>query len=152
MNAFTSFAGFAAQLAVMETRTVTNLHKALEKVAKKVEKTAKAEIGEYQDGIGEYSAWTELADSTKEDRVRKGFSENDPLLRTGALRDSISHQSHGLQAAIGSTSDIALYQELGTVKIPPRPFLSTALEHNVEEIKHIVGGAVIHGLTGTKRL
>ena len=54
-----------------------------------VEEEAKAEIGTYQDQAGPFIAWPELADSTKEDRTRQGFTENDPGLRSGAMRDSI---------------------------------------------------------------
>ena len=51
----------------------------MERAAKVVEREAKSEIGEYQDStISPFPAWAELADSTKDNRVRLGFTENDP--------------------------------------------------------------------------
>ena len=41
--------------------------------------------------------------------VAKGFTPDDPLLRTGQLRDSISHQVQGLDAVVGSTSEVMVY-------------------------------------------
>jgi HK97 gp10 family phage protein len=148
MKQFGSLAAFAAEIPALEDGVVLELERGLEAVAAMIEKTAKDEIGEYQEAVGPFPAWEELADSTKADRVSKGYTENDPLLRSGALRDSISHQTKGLEAVIGSDSDIAVYQELGTSKIPPRPFLGPAVERNHEAIKKIVGGAVVKGLLG----
>ena len=150
MRSFEDLGSFAAELIAVEVGFHMQLAHGLEKVAQKVEKTAKDEIGEYQEAIGPFPDWEQLADSTKEDRVRKGFTENDPLLRSGALRDSIGHQTdvNSLEAVVGSTSDIAVYQELGTEKIPPRPFLGPAAEQNRNAIKKIVGGAAIRGLLG----
>ena len=52
-----------------------------------------------------------------------------PWLRTGGLRDSVAINVDGSGAVIGSTSIVAMAQEVGTRKIPPRPFLaSTATE------------------------
>ncbi len=58
--------------------------------------------------------------------MSKGFPANNPLLRSGELRDSITMRSDGNGAIIGSPLDIALYQENGTEHIPPRPFLGPA--------------------------
>lgn len=148
MKQFGSLSAFAAEIAALEVGVVSQLEKGLEAVANKIEKRAKKEIGEYQEAVGPFQAWEELADSTKAERVRKGYTENDPLLRSGELRESISHETKGLEAVIGSDSDIAVYQELGTPHIEPRPFLGPAVEHNHEAIRKIVGGAVVRGLLG----
>jgi len=148
MKEFGNFVAFAAELAALEAGVVFQLEKGLDAAAARVAQTARKELGAYQPAVGPFPAWEELADSTKADRVRKGYAENDPLLRTGELRNSISHQTRGLEAAIGSDSDVAVYQELGTPKIPPRPFLGPAVEHNHEAIRKIVGGAVVTGLLG----
>lgn len=152
MKEFGDLASFAAHLALAEVAAHKALEKGLDKAADHIERAAKGKIGEYQGANGMHDAWPEQADSTKEDRVRKGFTENDPLLRTGALRDSISHETHGLEAAIGSTSDIAVYQELGTDKIPPRPFLGAAAYESIDEVKKLVGGAVITWIVGGNSL
>src|SRR5258708_1324272 len=120
MKQFGSMAAFALHLGEMVVTTVEAEKRALERAAKLVEKTAKAEIGEYQDGAGEVVGWAELADSTKADRVHQGFPENEPELRTGKLRDSIGHRVGTNEAVIGSDDPVMEYQELGTSKMPPR--------------------------------
>ncbi|MDE1009666.1 MAG: hypothetical protein OSB38_28805 [Paraburkholderia fungorum] len=146
---FTSFGAFALHLAAASAGQVVAMQSGLEEVAVRIEKTAKAEIGKYQPAVGPFSAWPELADSTKADRVAQGFSENDPLLRNGHLRDSYQHEVHGVEAVIGSKDDVALWQELGTSRgIPPRPVLGPAVEYNHAAITKILGGAAVRGLMG----
>lgn len=152
MNAkeFTSIGGFVAHLVAREAAVVLAMRAGLQTVANAVRDTAKSEVGHYQPAIGQFGAWPELADSTKADRVAKGFTENDPLLRSGDLRDSIKNEVHAFDAVIGSESDIAKYQELGTEKIPPRPFLGPAVLHNEHEIKRVLGAALVAGLVGSE--
>src|SRR5690348_3170601 len=119
MREFSGPGALAAHLLVAATAMEHGEHAALEKAAVEVEKRAKDKIGEYQDAVGPFEKWRELADSTKADRVRKGFPENEPLLRTGEMRDSIEHKVADHEAHIGSDNSIALYQELGTSRIPP---------------------------------
>lgn len=135
MRDFNDFGAFAQHLAAVAQRIEAAEHPALEKAAVMVEKRAKDKIGHYQDKAGPFAAWAPLAESTKQDRVRKGFNPDDPLLRTGKLRDSIKHHVDGHEACIGSDEDIAVWQEFGTHKIPPRSFLGGA---TAELEKHIV--------------
>ncbi|QEH36502.1 hypothetical protein OJF2_50860 [Aquisphaera giovannonii] len=124
---------------------------ALEKAAKLVEKRAKEKIGEYQDQAGPFIAWPDLAESTKADRARQGFPEDEPLLRTGEMRDSIEHTVGNGEAQVGSNSDIAVYQELGTQHIPPRSFLGGAVVDEMDRIIKIVGEDAVAALgTGQK--
>ena len=120
-----SFSDLASRLSRMANAGEDEAY--LEAVGSKIEHDAKEIIGHYQrSDTGPFPAWDELAASTKADRVSKGFSENNPLLRTGELRDSIGHEVRGHSVAIGSDLDIAIYQEMGTATIPPRPFLRIA--------------------------
>jgi HK97 gp10 family phage protein len=123
---------------------------AVSKCAKIVEKCAKRKIGEYQEQAGPFIAWQELADSTKADRARKGFPENDPLLRTGEMRESIGHavSIDGMEAQIGSNSEIAVFQEVGTSRMPSRSFLGGAMADKLPEIKEIIGAALVGALIG----
>ncbi|WP_435018496.1 HK97-gp10 family putative phage morphogenesis protein [Tundrisphaera sp. TA3] len=150
MSSFSSLGHLAAHFAEIALKQHEMEHHALEKVGKLVEKRAKAKIGEYQDEAGPFIAWPELADFTKEDRLRQGFSENDPLLRTGAMRDSIGHQVAGSEVHVGSNSDIAVYQELGTSKIPPRSFLGGAAVDETKRIREIIGEEAVASLVGEK--
>ena len=137
-----SLAGFAAHLAVMIVHLEEGRHHALEEAAKIVETEAKRVIGTYDYG------WPELADATKDDRVRKGYPENDPLLRDGAMRDSIEHRVVSRnEAHVGSDSDVAVAQELGTDHIPPRSFLAGAAAHKEKEVVELLGRHSIHALT-----
>lgn len=152
MKQFGSLGAFAVELLALRIVTEKALEHGLEVAARTVEATAKAEIGRYQDEIGPFPAWAELAESTREDRVRQGFTGNDPLLRSGELLHSIGHETKGRQAVIGSTSEVAVYQEFGTAKIPPRPFMGPAVERNHEVIRTLVGTAAVQGLLGNAQI
>jgi phage gpG-like protein len=125
---------------------------ALRVCARMIEASAKSEFGHYQPSVGPHPAWAELADATKQQRVALGYSENDPLLRSGELRESISHEVFGLEAAIGSTSEVMLYQELGSKdgSLPARPVLGPAAFVNKERVQAILGAAMIQGVMGLK--
>lgn len=139
---------FAAHLLTRVVEMDHAAHEGLTKAAKIVEKEAKAEIGHYQDAAGPFPAWAELADSTKEDRASKGYPDNDPLLREGTMRDSIGHEVSHHEAVVGSNSDIAVYQELGTQHIPPRSFLGGAAARKSHEVGEILGHEAVKGLIG----
>ena len=117
---------------------------ALEKAAQVVETEAKRVIGTYDYG------WAQLAPSTQKDREDKGYPANEPLLRDGTMRDSIQHKVEGKSAFVGSNEDIAVFQELGTSRIPPRPFLAGAAMHKGPEVAKIVGETVVGYLSGKK--
>jgi hypothetical protein len=146
---FNSLGAFALHLASVASSQAIAMQHGLETVARRVEETAKDEIGTYQPGVGPFQAWHELADATKKDRLAHGYTENDPLLRRGDLRDSYEHAVAGYEAIIGSKSNIALWQELGTSRgIPPRPVLGPAVIHNHAYILKVLGGATVNGLMG----
>ena len=138
----------AAALALAGPEMALHLHHGLERVAKVIEATAKAEIGHYQDAVGPFPGWPELAESTKDDRVRKGYTENDPLLRSGELLESIGHQVDGLEAQVGSTSELMVFHEFGTQRMPARPVLGPAAFRNKETIHLLLGAAAVSGLLG----
>lgn len=143
-----TLAGFIGFMARAHERIEDATHRGLERASRIVEDEAKREIGTYQDQAGPFGAWAELADATKADRVAKGFTENDPLLRTGDMRDTISHVVGRHEAAIGSDSEIAVYQELGTSRIPARSFLGGAAFRKAEEVATTLGHAAVLGLVG----
>jgi hypothetical protein len=132
-----SIGEFAASLAGFEAGYLLWEHEALEHAGKIVEEEAKRVIGTYDYG------WPELAESTQMQREHLGYSANEPLLRDGThIRDTIEHTVVDLEHAcyVGTNSKIAVYQELGTSRIPPRSFLAGAArakEHEIhEEISH----------------
>jgi HK97 gp10 family phage protein len=74
------------------------------------------------------------------------------LLVTGELYASIQHESSGNEAVIGSKMDIGAYQEFGTDKIPPRPFMGPAAFVNKEKIERIMARGVVAGILGGNAL
>lgn len=148
MRSFNSISEFSGHLLKMAAAERVALEQGIKQASSLIENTAKSEFGVYQPEVGPFQGWAELAESTKEDRARKGFPEDEPLLRTGKLKDSISHKIKGLEAAIGSDSDVMVYQEFGTQKIPPRPVLGPAAYRNKKKIKKIIGAAAVTGLLG----
>jgi len=117
-------------------------HEGLEKAGQIVEDEAKRVIGQG------YSSWPPLAESTIREKARLGYDVPNPLLRTGAMRDSIEHTVEGHSAFIGSNSDIARYQEIGTSRIPPRSFLVQGAVTKLPEIARAIGDAVIKRFEG----
>ncbi len=88
-------------------------------------------------------------------RVREGLSEppgeighDEPWLRSGALRDSVGAQTEGLQAAVGSSDPAAVPQELGTARMPARPFLMPVAASMGEEVARAAAAAVVAALRG----
>ncbi len=114
-------------------------------VVKDIEKTAKEELGVYQPAVGPFEAWDSLAQSTMDQRVSAGYSADEPLLRSGELRDSIESEVVGLAAIVGTKSEIGFWQEMGTPKMPPRPFIGPAYVRKVDSLLDEVGLSIIHG-------
>lgn len=128
-------------------------HAALQAAGEIVQKEAKDEIGSYQGAAGPFAAWSPLAASTIDDRVHQGFSPDDPLLRTGDMRDSIGVVVDGHEAYVGSNDDKAVWQELGTSKgIPPRSFLGGAAVRKSKEVSEVIGREMVAALIGEQAL
>ena len=53
-----------------------------------------------------------------------GGSHTMPWRRSGARRDSITATATDTGAVVASGADVAVYQELGTAHISPRPFMA----------------------------
>lgn len=138
-----SLVGFARFFVALHAEIEHAKHSALEKSAKIIEEEAKRVLGTYEYG------WDQLAEATQEDRLSHGFSENEPGLRTGEMKESISHQvSFGFgglesEAEIGSNDINMLWFEQGTITQPPRPTLEGAAVRKAEEIARRYGVKVI---------
>lgn len=59
-------------------------------------------------------------------------------VRTGALRNSISHATDGSAAYVGSNIEYAPYVEYGTSKMGARPFIKPAVQNYKDEYKAIM--------------
>jgi HK97 gp10 family phage protein len=142
---FQDITSFLAHLGSVNLALAAAETNALERAAKIIEADAKKQLGSYQKAAGPFNAWPRLAESTLAHHAKMGVGES-PLLVTGELYASIGHQVRGNEAVVGSTSDVAVYQELGTSKIPPRPFIGPAAFKNKDRIAKILGDAVVHAM------
>lgn len=133
---------FAREISSASFSIATGLEASFRVIVKEIEETAKEEIGMYQPAFGPFEAWAPLAESTKADRVRLGYSEDEPLLRTGELRDSIESEVVGLAAIVGTKSEIGLWQEVGTDRIPPRPFIGPAYVRITDSLMEAIGQTI----------
>jgi HK97 gp10 family phage protein len=147
---FANMGALAIHLLEAEAATLRALEIGLDSCATHVKKVAKEEIGEYQPAVGPFQDWAELADSTEADKARKGYPLDAPLLRTGEMRDEITHEVSGLEAVAGAKDEgagkILQYHEFGTSKMPPRPVLGPAMFRSRSFIQERLGAAVLSGL------
>jgi phage gpG-like protein len=118
-------------------------HEAVAEAAKIAERGAKARIGHYNGAAGPTAAWAPLADSTKEDRQARGFTADDPLERTGDLKDSITSGVDGNHGYVGTPLEAGLFAELGTSKEPPRSFLVGGFHDVKQDIEKAIGEVVV---------
>lgn len=69
--------------------------------------------------------------------------EGSTYVRTGRLRNSISHARDDTSAYVGTNVEYAAYVELGTSKkMKPRPYLRPAAQNYADEYKQIVKTAL----------
>jgi hypothetical protein len=87
--------------------------------------------------------WPALSPATLAHKMQSGM-----LLETGAMRASIEWNSSGNEGHVGSNSDIAVFQELGTSRIPPRSFLGLAMAHSLPFAAETFGKIAVAILTG----
>jgi phage gpG-like protein len=128
--------GFAAFLTGAIVEMKAHKHHALEEAAKIIEKDAKSLIGSHEAG------WPPLQPET----IARKKTGDSPLLETGELRESIQHTVVGDKAYVGSNSDKAVHNFLGTSKIPARDPLVPAAMRCEAEVTAKVGKVVFSGL------
>jgi phage gpG-like protein len=133
-----SLLGFVAHLKMVE-RDMKNIGPAI--VARACEMVA-AEARRVL-GTHDYN-WPEL----KPETIARKLRGDTPLLETGQLRDSITWDSSGNEGHVGSNLDRAVWMELGTSRIPPRPFLAGAAAAMGPEIEKMATRAVLAVLAG----
>lgn len=94
--------------------------------------------------------WPQLSPVTQADRERLGFPANEPLLRTGDLRDSYSYDLMVTPSVIflmvGSDDVRSIFHELGTAEMPPRPVLMPTAKAFEQEMEDALGEKVAKAL------
>jgi phage virion morphogenesis protein len=81
--------------------------------------------------------WPPLAPSTIRQRARQGKWPGKILQVTGRLAASITTRSSAREAAVGTSVEYGVYHQLGTRRIPARPFLRLTTEHLREIIDEL---------------
>ena len=121
-----SLLGFVAKLKTIELEMNVLGPALIARACELVAAEAQRVIGTYDYG------WPSLAPSTLAKK-----SADTPLLETGEMRSSIEWNSSGNEGHVGSNNDKAVWHELGTSRIPPRPFLAgaaMAMEPKIHEL------------------
>lgn len=140
MKEFQSCAEFARFLQFAAAETPEAQTHGMAAASEIMQKEAKAEIGTYAQAAGPFPSSQPLSEATLYGFVHptagwipgklESYPE-DPLLRTGGMRDSIEAAHDHNSAVVGSNDEVALWQELGTASalypIPPRSFLGRSL-------------------------
>lgn len=104
----------------------------IEDAARQEVEHVKSAFNSGQDALGR--PWVPLAASTLRSRAGGGST---PLVKTGALRDSISYSiTDRGGVTFGSSSPYAGIHEFGTARIPRRAFLAPAAIHFKNELLH----------------
>lgn len=155
MNDFRSMKAFSKHI-----EKVVSQHKdreiiALNAIGIYLEKKAQDTIGYLQKGGGSFASWPELKESTKKDKERKGYvfkEDFNPLYRTGHLKKSIQHVVNKTkkEVYVGSSLDVALYQEIGTDKIPARSFLGLTFFKEKKQIQYVLGQFLLKWITNNR--
>lgn len=154
MKTYKSFGALAREFERNLLRLDARYEITMAECAVAVEATAKGMFGHYPDE----PSWPQLSDMTMEHhaevisqgRAAPDAGVNTPLLLTGALRDSVAHQSSQYEFVVGSPSKIMVDMELGTSRIPARPVLAPSLYHNIPTITAALGTMIESTLAGEK--
>ncbi|PZP48539.1 MAG: hypothetical protein DI601_00180 [Azospirillum brasilense] len=135
---------FAADLERAPMRMRRQMLPALRHVGSIVRHEARRRIGR------EHEDWPALAESTVADRVRQGYPADKPLLRTGALRESIDYEADAasLSVTIGSDSEYAPAHEFGAENLPARPVFGPAAEQITPEVLDVLAVAAARVVAG----
>ena len=135
---FGSPSAFARYLAEMEVRLHEAKHEGLKKASEMLVHEIRDEIGHYQGPVHGLPGWAELSERTQEERVKVGFTPDDPLHRTGGLAASYEYEVHEDHSTVGSPDPVAGWQENGTpdakFPIPPRPVVGGSLFRRADDI------------------
>jgi HK97 gp10 family phage protein len=141
-----SLGEFVAQLALVKVMEAKAERDAVRRGVEMIAQEAKDIIGT------EYAGWPELADSTVARKQAKGqtgrISATDPEFATGELRASIGSQAEGLTGAAGTADPVAVYQEYGTSRMPPRSIFASAGHRKAIEVANAMGNIVAEAIAG----
>ena len=101
--------------------------------------------------MGDVTRLETLKPATQAERIRLNYTPNDPLVRSGKLRASISAAVMPGMSIAGSTSDLMPFHEFGEGHNPPRPDISMGTVDAEAENLIIAGEGAIAIASGDDR-
>lgn len=154
MRSFDNLADFSNHLADLSERMPRITMNALRPAAMLIQHEAQGMLGTYQEDTLGGPAWAPLSERRRRARLHAGQSENQPLLASRELHDSIAVDVHRTYAVIGSPLDKAVEMERGVASrnVPPRPFLAKAAARKTHEVAGMMAFRVVQVLSGASGL
>jgi phage gpG-like protein len=138
MIAFSSILDFVGKLEGIDEEMHEASAGIIAKACEMVCAEAKRVIGTHDYG------WPALQPET----IARKMMGNSPLLETGEMRASIEWNADQHEGHVGSNDDKAVWQELGTSRIPPRSFLVGAAKTAEPAIHAMAAKAAVAVLEG----
>ncbi|WP_376092819.1 phage virion morphogenesis protein [Roseomonas sp. CCTCC AB2023176] len=138
-----TLSALARQMALAAASAARGEARGLKAAGQMLEEEARASLGTYQAAAAPFPRWADLKDATIADRLRHGFSANEPLKRSGDLRDTIHHEVKGRTVHVFTRSPIAPHHEFGTRRMAPRPFLGPAVVRNLDRAGDAIAREVL---------
>ena len=135
MQRFDSLEKFAAHLDIMALKVGIVPYETAALVAPVLAESIK-------DVFGKDPPLATLAQSTQIERARLGYSTNEPLVRSGSLRETVEHATEFNLAIAGSNDPVARYSEDGAPNRPPRPVFRIGAIASLPLVKRIFKGAL----------
>lgn len=149
IKTFDDLASFALHLAAREVAVRQQGEKAMAKALSVITEDAKAQLGHYQNAVGDFPAWAPLAQSTEDQKRREGAPADAPLLRHGGMYASFDFTvASPEEGAAGSTDPTMVYHEFGTSKMAPRPVWGPAMVRSMPKVQKLLAQAVVEGILG----
>jgi hypothetical protein len=145
---FGSIGAFAGFIGGVASKAMNHRQRGLEQAAHLIQVEAQRALGTYDYG------WEQLAPSTQDDRVKKGYPANEPGLRSGEMRNSIHTRTHDGEASIGSDDIKLVWFENGRVSTPrqpPRPVLAPAARRTEHEVRAILSRGLLASIISSVR-
>lgn len=142
---FNSFGAIGAHFNQVASHIEPAMRRGLAEASKEVVKKAKGKFGHYQPG------WAPLKDATQQERVRQGYTPNDPLLRSGELQSLVTAEMdadgnlfvgvpEGARDFDGNdAAEIMAVHEFGSVdgRVPARPVFGIVVNELDDVIDHL---------------
>jgi len=90
--------------------------------------------------FGDVSKLAPLAEATQTERARLGYSENDPLLRSGELRNSLELAMRDGGFVVGTNDERMVWLEYGYAphNLPPRPAIGIGIQEITPVVQRVM--------------